>query len=193
MVAAAPDGVPMATLPVFTPFITSSSLVSSVPPWNSTWSSPLERSVIALANQSSATAPDSGTGVIWAMISLVGCVCAMAGALPSARMPVRPPAPWRMLRRRTTSFAVIWRTPLIVSLRPIITEPHGGSNRRASVVSLLQRGDLPRRHRLDCGQALEQRVGRDVGGAGVQAVGEFFENLRFRQRARGMAGGARHR
>ena len=91
--AAAPDGVPMATLPVFTPFITSSSLVSNVPPWNSTCSSPFERSVIALANQSSATAPDSGTGVIWAMISLVGWVCAMAGALPSARMPARPPAP----------------------------------------------------------------------------------------------------
>ena len=71
----------MATLPVFTPFMTSISLVSSVPPWNSTCSSPFERSVIALANQSSATAPDSGTGVICAMISFVGLVCANGGRL----------------------------------------------------------------------------------------------------------------
>ena len=36
---------------------------------------------------------DSGGGVIWAMISLFGWVWAKAGALPSAKIPARPPAP----------------------------------------------------------------------------------------------------
>jgi hypothetical protein len=53
----------------------------------------------------------------------------------------------------------------------------------------MQRGDLARRHRLNRGEALEQHVGGDVGGANIEAVGEFLEDLRLGQRTR-VAGGA---
>src|SRR5438477_8123735 len=70
----------------------SSSLVRSVPPWNSMTSSPLERSVTSLAIASNATAEDSGGGVTCAKTSFFGWAWANAGALPSAMTPAAPAA-----------------------------------------------------------------------------------------------------
>src|SRR6185437_1567405 len=86
-------------LPAFTAFMISSSLVRSVAPWKSTTSSPLERFVTSLANQSKATAALSGTALTCANTSFFGAACAKAGARPRARMPARPPAPLRIARR----------------------------------------------------------------------------------------------
>ena len=57
---AAPEGLPIATFPDFTASMISSSLLRSVPPWNTTVSVACERRVTSSAIHLNATAPDSG-------------------------------------------------------------------------------------------------------------------------------------
>ncbi|OGL17136.1 MAG: hypothetical protein A3F92_05870 [Candidatus Rokubacteria bacterium RIFCSPLOWO2_12_FULL_71_22] len=57
---AAPEGLPMATLPDRTASMISSSLLKRVPPWNSMVMEPFERFVTSSAIHLKASAPDSG-------------------------------------------------------------------------------------------------------------------------------------
>ena len=90
MVATAPAGSPIAMLPAFTAFMISSSLFRSVEPKNWTSSAPFVRFVTSWANQSNATAADSGFGLRWAKTSFFAAVWAKAGARPVARIPAIP-------------------------------------------------------------------------------------------------------
>ena len=85
-VQAAPAGAPSAMLPDFTASMISSSLESSVPPWKTTLSVPLERLVTSSARYLKPSAPDSGGAMMWARSSLrgAGLLCPGAGRGPPA-------------------------------------------------------------------------------------------------------------
>jgi len=100
-------------LPALTALMISSSLVKSVPPWNSIASSPFERSVTSLAIAANATAEDSGSGVTCAKISFLGLAWAKAGALARPRMPAAPAA-CRTRRRVVGAMTVTGDLPNVV-------------------------------------------------------------------------------
>src|SRR5438309_2569899 len=67
-----------------------------------------------------------------------------------------------------------------------------GSVSSGRVLTLLDRGQFPRRHILQTPQAVEQHVGCDPGTTRVEADAELLEELVFAQRPVGMALGPRH-
>src|SRR5215212_9164187 len=110
-------------LPDFTAFMISSSLLSKVPPKNCMSSSPPDRLRTSSACQEKPIAPDSGTGMIWAITSLIGAARATVGARPLARMPARPP----LIRpRRRTG-----RLRLLIFMMSVMARPP----RRLSVLA----------------------------------------------------------
>ena len=116
-VHAAPAGLPIATLPDFTASMISSSLVSRVPPWNTTLRAPPERLVSSSAIHLNAVPLDSGGGVTWGKSSFftAGLAWPAAGLRPpdsattTTRSPTTAIAPMSRPRMRPPS--LVWVAP----------------------------------------------------------------------------------